>query len=86
MKIIDYLELALTAWFAYRLVRSPRDRGLRVIVIALLAMLLGEGFVIAALRALSAELLTPGPGERRSFFPVAGQYSRPQSGHPVPAF
>lgn len=63
MKVIDYLELALTAWFAYRLVRSPQDRGLRVIVIALLAMLLGEGFVIAALRVLSAELITPGLGK-----------------------
>ena len=63
MSPTELLEVVLTAWFAYRLVRHPRDRGLRVIVLALVAMLLGEQFAITALRRLSAEAITPGVGK-----------------------
>ncbi|MBA8824245.1 hypothetical protein FHX42_001574 [Saccharopolyspora lacisalsi] len=59
----EVLELGMTGWFGYRLARSPRDRGLWVIVIALVLLLLGEAFMITALRALSDGAITPGAGK-----------------------
>lgn len=59
----EALELVMTGWFGYRLARNPRDRGLWVVVIALVLLLLGEAFVIAALRALSDGAISPGAGK-----------------------
>ncbi|SDK21831.1 hypothetical protein SAMN04487820_105291 [Actinopolyspora mzabensis] len=60
---IEMLELVMTGWFGYRLARSPRDRGLWVIVVALVLLLLGEAFMITALRALTGGVVTAGMGK-----------------------
>ncbi|WP_438387677.1 MAB_1171c family putative transporter [Actinopolyspora saharensis] len=60
---VELLELVMTGWFGYRLVRSPRDRGLWVIVVALVLLLLGEAFVISALRTWSEGVITAGMGK-----------------------